>query len=244
MHRRDRNLAQNVLWNSLRLTLADVLVELVQRRRHDLHCDPAISFFEDRPVELHNVTAVVGLHHNVQIHDSLLFLFIDDARAANSLKVRHRQTLRRRPDASTHLYSHNFISFLENHFVDTAERTAAYLAQVQQVIGCEIVNLCATKLQLARLVRPKSLATAIKVEKTRKSTVSDKRQVLAFPDDSPGIQSGQLLLRIGLWWNRFLLHRRQRQTQLQLTSRLDLIQLLIHRVVCLLVRLVIALIHR
>ncbi|CAN8007628.1 unnamed protein product, partial [Ixodes pacificus] len=58
------------------LLLVDKLVELVQGRVHDLHADPASHLLEDGPVELHNVGAVVALHHNLQVHQQLLLLLL------------------------------------------------------------------------------------------------------------------------------------------------------------------------
>lgn len=86
MNGRDRNLPQNVLGNSLHLTLAHVFVELVQRRRHDFHGDPAVAFLEDCTVELNDVATIVRFHHHVKIHNAFLLLLINDARTADSLK--------------------------------------------------------------------------------------------------------------------------------------------------------------
>lgn len=49
----------------------------------------------------------------------------------------------------THLNSHNFISFLKNHFVDTAESTASDFTEINQVVGREVVNFSTAELQLS-----------------------------------------------------------------------------------------------
>lgn len=60
---------------------------------------------------------------------------------------------------TSHLNSHYFISFLENHFIDASERAASNLAEITKIVRCEIINLCAAELQLARLMCLKSFPT-------------------------------------------------------------------------------------
>lgn len=42
---------------------------------------------ENRAIELHNVTAVVGFHDHVEIHYPFLFLFVNHTRATDSLEI-------------------------------------------------------------------------------------------------------------------------------------------------------------
>jgi hypothetical protein len=56
---RDSDLSENIFRYSLLLALTDVLIELVQRGRHDFHSNPAVALFENGPVKLNNIAAVV-----------------------------------------------------------------------------------------------------------------------------------------------------------------------------------------
>lgn len=144
---RDCDLAENVLWNSLLLALADVFVELVERRGHDLHGNPAVAFLEDRAEKLDDVAAVIGLHNHIQVHYPLLLLLIYDAGTADALD------------------GHDLVRLLEDHLVNTPESSAANLPKIHQVIRSEFVDLSRCELQFALFVSFEALATKRKQDK-------------------------------------------------------------------------------
>lgn len=49
------DVGKDVFWNGLMQFVVDELVEAIERRVHQFHADPAVSFFEQSTVESHDV---------------------------------------------------------------------------------------------------------------------------------------------------------------------------------------------